>query len=60
VLYAKITDIHQLNPAVLDQIEAFFVNYQKLCNVQFIVRGRRGPERAYELQREAGYEKHAA
>lgn len=60
LVYANIGNINELNPAVVDQIEAFFVNYQKLRNVQVEVIGRCGPERAYEILQQAGYGKHAA
>ncbi len=60
LVYANVGNLSELNPAVVDQIEAFFVNYQRLRNVQVTVRGRRGPERAHELLHAAGYGKHAA
>jgi hypothetical protein len=41
LLYFGITRINDLNATVLQQIEAFFVNYQKLRNVEFTIHGRR-------------------
>lgn len=60
IVYSGIKHISHVNPAVLKHIEAFFVNYQKLRNVQFTILGRRGPDRAGELLAAAGFGTQAA
>src|SRR5262245_53602064 len=49
LLYSDIMHIHDLRSAILKQITAFFVNYQRLRNVEFTVLARRGPGRALNL-----------
>jgi inorganic pyrophosphatase len=39
VLYAGIKNLADLEPAVLKQIDDFFVNYQKVRNIDFVVTG---------------------
>jgi inorganic pyrophosphatase len=56
--YVDVKHIRDLNETILKQIEAFFVNYQKLRNVRII--GRRGPEGALEAFRKAAEQKNAA
>jgi inorganic pyrophosphatase len=34
VLYSEINDLARMNPTVLKQVEAFFVNYQKVRNIK--------------------------
>jgi inorganic pyrophosphatase len=51
LLYCEITDLANLNPTVLKQIEAFFVNYQTVRGIEVKVLGRSGPERAREILR---------
>jgi inorganic pyrophosphatase len=51
LLYCDIQDIAHLNPTVLKQVEAFFVNYQKVRDIQVNILDRRGPERALEILR---------
>ncbi|HEV2732430.1 MAG TPA: inorganic diphosphatase [Terriglobales bacterium] len=58
--YAEVKHIRDLNETILKQIEAFFVNYQKLRNVELRILGRRGPEGALEILRKAAEQKHAA
>jgi len=58
--YADVKHVRDLNDTVLKQIEAFFVNYQKLRNVELRILGRRGPEGALEILRKATEQKHAA
>ncbi len=41
-----ITSIEQLRPTLLDQLEGFFISYNRLKGKKFTVTGRRGPERA--------------
>ena len=51
IAYSEVRDIGQLNSVVLRQIEAFFMNYQKLRDVRVKIVGRRGPEKAWALLR---------
>jgi inorganic pyrophosphatase len=51
LLYSEIKDLADLNPTVLKQVEAFFVNYQKVRDVKVNILGTRGPERALEILR---------
>ena len=58
--YADLNHIRDLNENMLKQIEAFFVNYQELRNVELKILGRRGPEGALQILRKAAEQKHAA
>jgi inorganic pyrophosphatase len=60
LLYSELTNIDELNPIVLNQIEEFFVNYQRVRGVKFKVLGRHGWERAAQTLRRAAAHKHAA
>ena len=53
LLYSEFKEIDDLNPTVLKQIEAFFVNYQKVRDVKFKITGRSGPDRTMEILRRA-------
>jgi inorganic pyrophosphatase len=57
VRYAEVEHLRDLNETILRQIEAFFVNYQKLRNVKLRILGRREPE---GMLRKAAEQKHAA
>ena len=57
VRYVEVEHLRDLNETILRQIEAFFVNYQKLRNVKLRILGRRGPE---GMLRKAAEQKHAA
>jgi inorganic pyrophosphatase len=54
-----IKSLQQLRPHTLDDIKAFFVDYNKLHDKQFQIRGEHGPHRAAKLVKkgEATYEK---
>ena len=60
LLYSSVKTIEEINPTVLSQIEAFFVNYQRVRNIGVTILGLRGPRRALELLRKAMVRKHAA
>jgi len=49
LLYSNIKDLARLNPIVVKQIEAFFVNYQKVRDIKVRILGRHGPDKAREL-----------
>jgi inorganic pyrophosphatase len=49
VLYASVKELSDLEPAVLRQIEEFFINYQKVRNIDFKVLKRKGSASALEL-----------
>jgi inorganic pyrophosphatase len=53
LLYADIAHLGDLNRSLLKQIDAFFVNYQKVRDVSFTILAHAGPERALEALREA-------
>jgi len=53
LLYSDITHLGGLNSKVLEQVEDFFVNYQKVRNVTVTILGRQGPARALEILRAA-------
>jgi len=53
LLYAEISHLRDLNRTMLKQIEAFFVNYQKVRDVRFTIIAHGGPERALETLRKA-------
>jgi inorganic pyrophosphatase len=53
LLYSEVRDLDGLNPTVLSQIEAFFVNYQKVRDIKVNILARRGPDRALELLRQS-------
>jgi inorganic pyrophosphatase len=53
LLYSDITHLGGLNSKVLEQVEDFFVNYQKVRNVTVTILGRQGPSRALEILRSA-------
>jgi inorganic pyrophosphatase len=60
LLYSEVKDIEDLNPTVLKQIEAFFVNYQKVRDIKVTILGRQGPEKANEILQKSATRKHAA
>lgn len=47
--YSEIADIQQIPQPVLKEIEGFFVNYDRLRDVDFRVLARSGPDRAIEI-----------
>lgn len=50
--HEHVTSIKEMNPSVLNQIEEFFVSYNKLHGKKFKVTARGGPKRALELIKE--------
>lgn len=44
--------IKQMSPAVLNQLEEFFVSYNKLRGKKFKVTGHGGPQRAVDIIKE--------
>jgi inorganic pyrophosphatase len=55
LVFAGISHLRDLNQTVLKQIEAFFVNYQKVREVIFTILSHGGPERALEALRQAAF-----
>jgi len=49
-----------LNPKVLEQIQEFFVNYQKVRGIEVRILGRAGPREALHILAEARDGKEAA
>jgi inorganic pyrophosphatase len=60
LLYSELESLGDLNPVVLKEIEDFFVNYQRVRNVKVTILGRKGPEHARKLAKDASAVKHAA
>jgi inorganic pyrophosphatase len=48
VLYASVKELADVEPEVVKQIEDFFVNYQKVRDVEVTLMGRGGPAEAKE------------
>ena len=51
ITYADVSDLRDLNDPVLKQLEAFFINYQKVRNVGIRIIGRAGREKAARMLR---------
>ena len=51
LLYSEIKDLADLNPLVLRQITMFFVNYQKVRDIEVKILANRGPEQALKILR---------
>lgn len=49
ILYSGLNQLSALNPLLLRQIEAFFINYQKVRDIEFRILARQGAERALEI-----------
>lgn len=47
--HQDLTALDQVNKSLLDQLDQFFVSYNKLRGKKFKVKGRHGPKRAAEL-----------
>ena len=56
ILFANLTNLRNFNRSLLDQIEAFFINYQKARGVTFTILSRQGPRRALATLKAASYE----
>jgi inorganic pyrophosphatase len=57
VLYAGVEQLSDLEPSVLKQVEHFFVNYQKVRDINFNILARDGPRSAWELVKAASVDK---
>jgi inorganic pyrophosphatase len=60
LLYSNINNLDELNSVVREQVEQFFVNYQRVRGVKLTILGHHGPERAVQTLRRAATHKHAA
>jgi inorganic pyrophosphatase len=49
VVYSEVTALADLSPTMLTQIEQFFVNYQKVREIEITVLGRDGQQAAKNL-----------
>lgn len=47
--HEKLNNIDQVNKSILDQVEEFFVSYNKSRGKKYIPKGRRGPKHAAEV-----------
>ena len=59
VLYASVKEISDLEPALLTQIEEFFINYQKVRDIEFEILAREGSRSAQKILAESS-RSHAA
>jgi inorganic pyrophosphatase len=59
VLYASVKEISDLEPALLQQIEAFFINYQKVRDIEFKIIAREGSQSAQRILDKANRQKAA-
>ena len=59
VLYEEVQEIGNLNATVLRQIEAFFVNYQKVRAIDYKIVSHAGPRRAIEVVNQARHKQAA-
>ena len=60
--HEQVKSLKEINPSILEQLEQFFVSYNKLRGKKFRVTGRGGPNRALKIIRngiKAFDEKHA-
>ena len=49
--HEHVTSLKQMSPSVLNQLEEFFISYNRLHGKKFKVTGRGGPKRAMEIIR---------
>jgi inorganic pyrophosphatase len=49
ILYSGLKQLSELNPLLLKQIEVFFINYQKVRDIEFKILACQGAERALEI-----------
>lgn len=60
LLYSDVHELEQLNPKLLEQIEAFFVNYQKVRGVGVKILGHSGEREALAITRKSSTQQRAA
>jgi inorganic pyrophosphatase len=60
LLYSETKTLKDLNPKVLEQIQEFFVNYQKVRGIEVRILGHAGPRVALQILAAAGEGKKAA
>jgi inorganic pyrophosphatase len=60
LLYSEIKTLKDLRPKVLEQIEAFFINYQSVRKIEVKILGHAGPEGARQILAKAGTRNKAA
>jgi inorganic pyrophosphatase len=49
LLYSETKTLADVNPKILEQIEAFFINYQKIRGIEVTIRGRAGSPAARQI-----------
>jgi inorganic pyrophosphatase len=49
ILYSGLKQLSELNPLLLTQIEVFFINYQKVRDIEFKILACQGAGRALEI-----------
>jgi len=49
LIYCAVAELSDFNPTVIRQIEAFFINYQKVRNIDFKIFARENAQRATEM-----------
>ena len=58
VLHASLTELAQLEPGVLKQIEEFFINYQKVRDIEFTILAHEGAAAARAVLAQAILPRH--
>lgn len=53
VIHSEVMQLEDLSPIVLKQVEDFFVNYQRVREIEVIPLGREGPDSAKQLLEKA-------
>jgi inorganic pyrophosphatase len=47
--HEKLANIDQVNKSILDQVEEFFISYNKSRGKKYVPKGRHGPKHAAEI-----------
>ena len=47
--HGELSSLNEINSSMLDQVEEFFISYNKSRGKKFKIKGRQGPKRALEL-----------
>jgi inorganic pyrophosphatase len=60
LLYSETKSLEDLSAKVLEQIEAFFVNYQRVRDIDVKILRRSGQRRAHQILQKASHQNKAA